>query len=135
VRPAPPSTSHFLGDLHAERTVLLSYVPADADVGVRVRSLWLLAGEDCATTPEDHWLLELGKVSGTFRGLAPAHVLQGLLVAGRMRQLPLGAPVLLGRGVHLAVRLRPRGQPPPLVGACLAVDYGTQATPAPARRR
>lgn len=119
----------YLGDFVEERSVLLARVPEDALVAAQVRALHFLVGEDAALTPLDYWIVQLGVImGGQFRIITPEMPLNGQMPAAVLRRLPVEAPALLSRGTSLAVRLTPRGQPPPLAGASCIVEWGIQAS-------
>lgn len=121
--------SVHLGDFMQERSVLLARVPDDAQVGAQVRALHMLTGEDAALTPLDSWVVQLGiLMGGRFRLIAPEMVLSGALPAAVAQRLPLNDPALLARGDSLAMRLTPRGNPPPLAGVSIIVEWGVHAS-------
>ena len=124
-----PFPAIFLGDFVAERSCLLALVPVDALDGGAIRAVHLLVGEDADLTSSDSWLLQIGKIeTGTFRNIAPETPLNGLLVANVVRTVPFLDPVLVPRGDLVAARLSPRGNPPPIVGLSLALEWGSHAS-------
>ena len=126
----------FLGDFTAERAVLLGCVPLDALAGLQMRAIHLLAGEALAPDPQNFWVLQVGRVStGTFEMLAPETSFAGGFAANvaRTATVAFAQPVVYSRGDLVAVRLSPRGSPPPLVGLSAVPEWGVQAVAASRR--
>lgn len=121
--------ANLLGDFAAERTVLLGFVPEYANEAEQARGAHLLVGEDVSLTVTDGWLMQFGRISGgRFQSLGAGITLSGALNSNVARRLEFAEPVLLEKGDLFAVRMTPQGQPEPLAGASVAVEWGVHAT-------
>ena len=119
----------YLGDFVAERAVLLARVPEEALEAAQVRAVHLLVGEDAPLDRNNSWLLQLGlQEAGKFKVISREVPLDGALRASVVRRIALEDPALLSRGDSLAIRLSPRGLPPPLSGVSIIVEWGVHAS-------
>lgn len=114
-----------LGDFVAERTSLVAIVPQDAQEGAQIRAIHVLAGETISTDERNYWVLQLGVLAtGKFRLIAAETPFQGGFTANVATTIPYLDPALVSRGTLVAIRMTPRGDPPPLVGLSVVVEWG-----------
>lgn len=121
--------ANFLGDYTDERSVLLAYIQEQAAKGGQVAGVHVLVGEDLVVNNLDYWVMQLGRiVSGKFKLIGREIPIDGALSRNVVRRHELKDPLLLSRGDLLALRMSPRGQPAPIVGLSVALEWGIHAT-------
>jgi len=123
---ARTGTPIYLGDFTRERTVLLAHVPQDAVSGTHLRRIHFLVGETLEADLYDYWLLSIGLIegSGSFRLLAPEQDLSRGLPVGIVRQTTLQDALPVPVNSLVALRVSPRGAPPPITGLSVVVEWG-----------
>jgi hypothetical protein len=119
----------YLGDFVSQRVVLIARVPEDAPEGAQVRAIHILVGEEVKLNANDYWLLQLGRISGgSFMVIAREVAFTGTLSPSVVRRVSVEDPALISRGESLAIRMSPRGLPPPLPGVSLVVEWGVHSS-------
>lgn len=112
----------YCGDFTVERTVLLASIPLEAETGMTVRTLWVLADTQEAL-PTDYWVLTVGKYSGgPFRAIRTIPFPEGF--SDKPQRVSLDPEVPMSRGDMLALRVYPTGASAvPLTGLSVIPEY------------
>ena len=122
----------LLGDFVTDRIVLVAVVPVEAPTAEQVKALHFLAGEAHSPDRNNYWNLQAGVlVAGAFQVLGREVAFTDGFTVGRLKTVTYEPPLPLSRGDKLAVRLSPRGAPPPLIGLSVAPEWGVLSTRRP----
>ena len=120
------SPAVFLGDFAVEEARVVAQVPLDASAGATARSMSLVLTTDIPASTNDYWVCQVGMfLTGSFRTLVEFSLGAGIK-KNTLRRMSFQKSLSLRPGDVLGITMTPRGQPSPLVGVSVVVDWGSK---------
>lgn len=114
----------YCGDFISERIVLLAAIPVEAESGILLRAVRVLAGETVLPDRQNQWVVDLGTLAGGVFTTLRSLTFPGGFAAGEARRIEVSPSLPLERGSLLAAKVYPTGGSTVLTGLCLALEVG-----------